>query len=222
MTLLTYQPPLDPYLDILHQDEAIIVANKPPGLLSVPGKDPAHYDALSSRLARVWPSTRIIHRLDMATSGLLVFALYKSAQAHLQRQFERRQVHKRYRALVAGQLPARAGTIELPLRCDWPNRPRQMVDLSLGKFACTHYQTVQVQTVAGAVQTEVLLTPYTGRSHQLRVHMQSLGTPILGDKFYAHPAAFAASSRLCLHAEELGFYHPETEQWLSFNLPAAF
>lgn len=218
MTLRNYSPPTDPYLTLVHQDDALVVVNKPAGLLSVPGKDPAHRDSVSARVTRVFPEARIVHRLDMATSGLIVFALGKQAQAHLQRQFERRQVRKYYRARVAGELPARKGSIELAMRCDWPNRPRQMLDLITGRHAQTRYQVVNY--TAGV--TEVLLFPVTGRSHQLRVHMQALGTPILGDKFYADAAAYAAAPRLLLHAEEIGFLHPQTEQPINFHCPADF
>lgn len=218
MTLLHYAPPTEPYLRIVHQDEALLVIDKPAGLLSVPGKAPEHYDSAWSRVCRVFPTARIVHRLDMATSGLLVFALSKTAQAHLQRQFERRVVRKYYRAEVAGQLPAQRGVIDLAMRCDWPNRPRQMIDLVEGRSAQTRYQVVRQE----ADRSEVLLFPITGRSHQLRVHMQVLGTPILGDKFYADDAAFAAAPRLLLHAEEIGFLHPLTEQPINFHCPADF
>ena len=218
MTLLHYRPPLVPYLSIIYRDEALIVVAKPSGLLSVPGKDPAHRDSVWARVTRVFPTARIVHRLDMATSGLIVFALSKTAQAHLQRQFERRIVRKYYRAHVAGHLPARRGSIDLAMRCDWPNRPRQMVDLIAGRAAQTRYEVVRTT----ATSSEVLLFPVTGRSHQLRVHMQMLGTPILGDKFYADAAAYAAAPRLLLHAEEIGFLHPLTQQPISFHCPAEF
>lgn len=218
MTLLDYRPPTDPYLDILYRDEAIVVVNKPAGLLSVPGKDPAHRDSLWARVQCVLPGARVVHRLDMATSGLLVLALHKTAQAYLQRQFEQRKVHKYYRAHVAGRLPAANGVIDLAMRCDWPNRPRQMVDLIAGRQAQTRYHVVRTE----ADFSEVMLFPVTGRSHQLRVHMQALETPILGDKFYADAAAFAAADRLLLHAEEIGFLHPLSEQPINFHCPADF
>ncbi|RUO57831.1 pseudouridine synthase [Pseudidiomarina insulisalsae] len=218
MTLLHYTPPTSPYLEIVYQDEALVVVNKPSGLLSVPGKDPAHRDSVWWRVTRVFPDARVVHRLDMATSGLIVLALGKAAQAHLQRQFERRVVRKHYRAVVAGHLPAQRGVIDLPMRCDWPNRPRQMIDLMAGKHAQTRYQVISTSDAT----TEVLLFPITGRSHQLRVHMQLLGTPILGDKFYADAAAYAAAPRLLLHAEEIGFEHPLSGQAINFHCPADF
>lgn len=218
MTLYDYRPPTDPYLRIVYRDEALVVVDKPSGLLSVPGKDPTHRDSVWARVTRVLPTARIVHRLDMATSGLIVLALSKTAQAHLQRQFEHRIVRKYYRARVAGQLPAKRGSIELAMRCDWPNRPRQMVDLIAGRAAQTRYEVVN----ATAASSEVLLYPVTGRSHQLRVHMQMLGTPILGDKFYADAAAYAAAPRLLLHAEEIGFLHPLSQQPINFHCPADF
>lgn len=218
MTLLNYAPPTAPYLDIVYRDEAIVVVNKPPGLLSVPGKDPAHRDSVWARVTRVLPGARVVHRLDMATSGLIVLALHKTAQAHLQRQFEQRKVHKYYRARVAGKLPATAGLIDLAMRCDWPNRPRQMIDLLAGRHAQTRYQVLGFD----GQSSEVMLFPITGRSHQLRVHMQVLGTPILGDKFYADATAYAAAPRLLLHAEEIGFQHPLSGQAINFHCPADF
>ncbi|MGQ4277027.1 pseudouridine synthase [Pseudidiomarina sp. E22-M8] len=218
MTLLRYEPPTDPYLEIVHRDEAIVVLNKPPGLLSVPGKDPAHRDSVWTRVTRVLPGARVVHRLDMATSGLIVLALHKTAQAYLQRQFEQRKVHKYYRARVAGKLPATTGIIDLAMRCDWPNRPRQMIDLLEGRQAQTRYQVLGFD----GQSSEVMLFPITGRSHQLRVHMQVLGTPILGDKFYADATAYAAAPRLLLHAEEIGFQHPLSGQPVNFHCPADF
>ncbi|PHR63679.1 MAG: RNA pseudouridine synthase [Idiomarina sp.] len=218
MTLLHYSPPTTPYLDIVYSDDDVVVINKPSGLLSVPGKAPEHRDSAWFRLERSCPQVRVIHRLDMATSGLLVFARNKVAQASLQRQFERRTVSKCYRAQVWGHLPAQRGAIDLALRCDWPNRPRQMVDLVLGKPALTFYQVIG-KHVHGDI---VALTPYTGRSHQLRVHMQALGTPIIGDRFYASSEGYAAAARLLLHAEHLAFDQPTSGERLIFNCPADF
>ncbi|HET8817180.1 MAG TPA: pseudouridine synthase [Pseudidiomarina sp.] len=222
MTLVAYSPPLSPYLNLVYQDDAIVVVNKLHGLLSVPGKAAEHYDSLWSRLHRVLPTIRIVHRLDMATSGLLVFALTKPAQANLQRQFERRVVKKAYRARVWGALPSASGSVQIALRCDWPNRPRQIVDPVLGKPATTNYRVLASSHTLGKPYSDVELEPFTGRSHQLRVHMQWLGNPILGDKFYAHDEAFKASDRLLLHAQSLAFYHPDTNAWLEFNAPAPF
>lgn len=218
MTLLRYDPPMQPYLRILYRDDDIVVVDKPSGLLSVPGKEPQHYDSLYTRLLLVLPTARVVHRLDMGTSGIVLFALNKPAQAAIQRQFERRTVQKSYRAQVYGLPPAQAGYIDLPMRCDWPNRPRQMLDLVLGKSSQTAYRVLHTNAV-GAV---LALTPITGRSHQLRVHMQALGTPICGDKFYAEGEAFTAAPRLLLHAETLQFTHPSSGALLRFECAAEF
>jgi tRNA pseudouridine32 synthase/23S rRNA pseudouridine746 synthase len=194
--LLDYQPPLHPYLDIQYQDDDIVVLNKPSGLLSVPGKAAEHHDSLSARVQRVWPHARVVHRLDMATSGLMVMAMHSEAQRVLNRQFSERTIQKRYQATVAGQLMAAQGSISIPLICDWPNRPKQKVCFLHGKKALTHFQRVS----HSAVESRVLLFPVTGRSHQLRVHMQWLGHAILGDKFYRGEDDKAAA-RLLLHAE---------------------
>ncbi|MFC0049206.1 bifunctional tRNA pseudouridine(32) synthase/23S rRNA pseudouridine(746) synthase RluA [Rheinheimera tilapiae] len=215
--LLEYRPPQSPYLDILYQDEALLVLNKPSGLLSVPGKALEHQDSLQLRVQRVFPTARTVHRLDMATSGLLVMALTLDAQRELNWQFERRQTQKHYIARLEGRLQSQAGAIDLPLICDWPNRPKQMVCFSRGKPAQTLFENIGYEENA----TRVRLTPVTGRSHQLRVHMQWLGHPICGDKFYGS-APDEKTERLQLHAAMLGLRHPQTGQWLEFRSPAPF
>lgn len=215
--LLEYRPPLSPYLDILYQDEAILLLNKPSGLLSVPGKAPEHQDSLQLRVQRVFPTARTVHRLDMATSGLLVMALTPDAQRQLNWQFERRQTEKHYIARLEGQLKAQAGIVDLPLICDWPNRPKQMVCFQRGKSAQTLFEKLAIEDDA----TRVRLTPITGRSHQLRVHMQWLGHPICGDKFYG-TAPDEKTERLQLHAAMLRLRHPQSGVWLQFESPAPF
>jgi tRNA pseudouridine32 synthase/23S rRNA pseudouridine746 synthase len=215
--LLEYRPPLSPYLDIVYQDDALLILNKPSGLLSVPGKAPEHQDSLQLRVQRVFPTARTVHRLDMATSGLLVMALTLEAQRELNWQFERRQTKKHYIAKLDGQLMAQAGAVDLPLICDWPNRPKQMVCFQRGKPAQTLFTSLGFDGTA----TRVRLTPVTGRSHQLRVHMQWLGHPICGDKFYG-TAPDNKTERLQLHAELLALRHPDTGQWLEFSAPAPF
>ncbi len=198
----TYAPPGGP-LEVVHKDADILVLNKPSGLLSVPGKALEHADCLERRAKAGFPEALLVHRLDMDTSGLMIFAMNKAAQRHLGLQFERRHTTKTYEALVWGQ-PEDAGEVNLPLIVDWPNRPLQMVDHDRGKKAHTAWQvTAQHETHA-----RVRLMPTTGRSHQLRVHMLALGHPILGDRFYAKGAALAAAPRLCLHALTLEIYHP--------------
>lgn len=218
MTLFNYQPPTEPYLEILYQDEALLILNKPSGLLTVPGKAAEHQDCLERRVQRVYPAARIVHRLDMSTSGIVVMALGLEAQRHLNRQFELRQTEKHYVARLEGQLSASQGAVELPLICDWPNRPKQMVCFSRGKRALTHFQVLAREPDA----TRVKLIPVTGRSHQLRVHMQWLGHPILGDKFYATPKGVNAADRLQLHAEYLAIYHPSSGKMLKFYAKSPF
>jgi len=216
--LVHYQPPLRPYLEIVYQDNHLLVLNKPSGLLTVPGKAAEHQDCLERRVQRVFPTARIVHRLDMATSGLVVMALSLDSQRQLSRQFELRQTAKHYIARLEGVLSARLGRVELPLICDWPNRPKQMVCFLRGKKALTHFEVLSTDTSSCRVR----LTPVTGRSHQLRVHMQWLGHPILGDKFYASPAGLAAADRLQLHAEYLALHHPADGRWLEFSAPSPF
>ncbi|PYE33764.1 ribosomal large subunit pseudouridine synthase A [Idiomarina fontislapidosi] len=218
MALLNYQPPTRPYLKIIYRDDAVVVVDKPAGLLSVPGKAVEHRDSVYTRLARVFPDIRVVHRLDMATSGVMIFAIGKPAQSHLSRQFQQRTTKKTYLAKVWGRLPGASGCIDLPLSCDWPNRPKQHVDFFNGKASQTGYQVID----SGPQSSTVKLFPYTGRSHQLRVHMLALECPILGDKFYAHPVAFEAADRLLLHAFELKVISPLTEQPCVFTSPCPF
>ena len=201
-------------LPLAYLDDHLIVADKPSGLLSVPGRAPENQDCVVTRLQAVYPDALTVHRLDMVTSGLLLHSRGKAMQAALSQLFERRLVHKRYVALVEGHLEGASGEIELPLRCDWDNRPRQMVDFDLGKPAHTRWQRLGHE---GAC-SRVLLEPVTGRSHQLRLHLASIGHPIVGDVMYgAQPAV-----RVCLHAAELGFTHPVTGQVMACQSPAPF
>lgn len=218
MALLTYRPPLHPYLQILYQDQDLLVLNKPSGLLSVPGKDPAHRDSLQWRAQRVFPGASVVHRLDMATSGIMLMALNAASHRHLSRQFETRQTQKRYQARVWGIPSQAAGQVDLPLICDWPNRPRQRVDSERGKPALTHWRVLAHNDQESLLE----LTPVTGRSHQLRVHMLSLGHPILGDRLYAHAQALGMAPRLQLHACYLGICHPSSGAWMDFHSPAPF
>lgn len=213
-----YNPPLSPYLNILYQDDDIVVAEKPSGLLSVPGKAKEHKDALITRINLVFPTATVVHRLDMATSGIMVMALNKASHRHISKQFELRQTKKRYFARIFGHLARQQGEVDLPLICDWPNRPKQMVDHERGKPSQTLFERIAIDDK----DTLVALYPVTGRSHQLRVHMLSLGHPILGDRLYAHEQALAMASRLQLHAQSLCFTHPTTNEWLNFQSPIPF
>jgi tRNA pseudouridine32 synthase/23S rRNA pseudouridine746 synthase len=212
--MLSYNPPTEPYLYILYQDEHIMVVNKPSGLLSVPGKAPEHHDSIMARIQRDYPSAESVHRLDMATSGVIVVALTKAAERELKRQFRERETKKTYIARVWGHLEKDEGLVDLPLICDWPNRPKQKVCYETGKSAQTEYQVISRDDDGS---TRVKLMPVTGRSHQLRVHMLAIGHPILGDKFYAHPEAKAMADRLQLHAQELSITHPAFGTVMTFR-----
>jgi len=218
-----YQPPMSPYLDVVYQDNDIVVLNKSSGLLSVPGRLPEHQDCLQNRVQRVLPSATIVHRLDMATSGLIIMALNKSAHVAISRQFEQRQTKKSYIARVFGHLKDQQGSVDLPLICDWPNRPKQKVDHENGKKSLTHYRVLALEDSKTEEQsTLVELTPITGRSHQLRVHMLALGHPILGDRLYAHEQALTISPRLQLHAQMLTITHPATGKVIEFTATCPF
>lgn len=213
-----YHPPMDPYLDIVYQDDDIVVLNKGSGLLTVPGRLPEHQDCLQNRVTRVLPTATIVHRLDMATSGIILMALNKNAHVQLSRQFELRKTQKSYIARVYGTLQKKEGEVDLPLICDWPNRPKQKVDYEHGKPSKTFYKLIKQDSESALVE----LTPITGRSHQLRVHMLAIGHPILGDRLYAHEKALTVSERLQLHAQSLTIYHPVTNQLLSFSATSPF
>jgi tRNA pseudouridine32 synthase/23S rRNA pseudouridine746 synthase len=216
MAILNYNPPMHPYLDIVSQDDDILVLNKPSGLLSVPGKE--HADCLQARARRVFPTATVVHRLDMATSGLMVMALNKPAHRHISKQFELRETTKTYQAIVFDTVQQDSGEINLPLICDWPNRPKQMVDHEQGKKALTRWQVLERKNNT----TRVELKPVTGRSHQLRVHMLSMQHPILGDSLYAQGQALEMADRLNLHAMTLSFRHPVSEQTLRFESQVPF
>lgn len=194
-------------IEILYQDEHLIVVHKPHDVLSVPGKGPDKQNSLDRRLQRQgFPTARIVHRLDFATCGLMILALDANSHKLLSGLFQRREIKKSYQALLSGTLGQTSGTVEQPLRCDWERRPLQIIDHQQGKQATTHWEVIGHE----ANKTRVMLYPETGRSHQLRVHMQHLGHPICGDRFYAHPEALAQADNLCLHAQYLEFTHPIT------------
>lgn len=201
-------------LSLAYIDDHLIVADKPSGLLSVPGRAAENQDCVVSRLQALYPDALTVHRLDMVTSGLLLHGRGKAMQIALSKLFEARQVHKRYIALVEGLVAGQAGQIDLPLRCDWDHRPRQMVDHELGKHALTRWRLLGHEDSRSRVELE----PVTGRSHQLRLHLASSGHPIVGDVMYgAQPAA-----RVCLHASELGFTHPASGVDVLLRSPAPF
>jgi len=199
-----YMPPQQP-LCIVYEDDDLVVIDKPAGLLSVPGRLPEHQDSAYLRVVEKYPHAKITHRLDMATSGILMFAKHRNAEVAVSKMFQARTVQKNYIALVQGKLEGQ-GSVDVPLMTDWENRPRQMVHFELGKAAKTLYQAVQYIEVEDI--TRVLLTPVTGRSHQLRVHMQYIGHPITGDQFYHPDCRQSALKRMALHASYLAFKQP--------------
>jgi tRNA pseudouridine32 synthase / 23S rRNA pseudouridine746 synthase len=207
-------------LDILFSDDTLVVSNKPSGLLSVPGRGPDKQDCMIARVQARFADALTVHRLDMETSGILLFARGAAMQRALSVAFQERQTEKRYIALVDGELAAPEGEIDLPLIADWPKRPRQMVDHSIGKPSLTRYRVEQFDPQRQL--SRVALAPVTGRSHQLRVHMMSIGHAILGDALYASEAVRARAPRLMLHACKLEFSHPLSAEWLSFESPAPF
>ena len=232
-----------PELEHLYADEHLLILHKPSGLLSVPGRGADKQDCLSQRAQAHWPDALVVHRLDMATSGLMVMARSKAVQAQLSQAFAQRQVHKRYQAIAYGSwlhgdaLSLSKGDaptwydLHAPLRCDWERRPLQIVDWLAGKPSHTRYclapgagdsAPFAPLSPLPAGCHHLWLEPVTGRSHQLRVHLAHLGLPLLGDMLYAPAAVQALAPRLCLHASELGFTHPVTGRALRFSSPADF
>lgn len=214
-------------LTVVYADDALLVLDKPAGLLSVPGRGPEHADCLSARAQALYPDARVVHRLDMATSGLLAMARGAKAQRELSRQFALREVDKRYVAIVAGQPDAALADpqgwcdIRLPLIVDWPNRPRSKVDHTIGKPSHTRWR-LHPAPAGHANATRLELRPVTGRSHQLRVHLMAIGHPILGDELYAALGGAAARPRLLLHAEQLSLTHPVSGTRMTFHVPTPF
>jgi tRNA pseudouridine32 synthase/23S rRNA pseudouridine746 synthase len=205
--------------ELIYTDDSLLVVNKPAGLLAVPGRGADKQDCLSSRLQREFPDVLVVHRLDMSTSGLMVFARGAGMQRRLSHLFQEREVKKRYVAIVAGRLEPEAGEVELPIAADWPNRPLRKIDAEMGKPSLTRYRAVHAETCRNSENSpfdglkanglfeaaRVELEPVTGRTHQLRLHMSAIGHPILGDALYGDGAT---APRLMLHATELDLFHP--------------
>jgi len=205
-------------IHILYQDTDLLLVRKPHLLLTIPGRHPLNKDCLITRLQQDFPTASVVHRLDLDTSGIIAIPLNKAAHAHISRQFQLRQVEKSYIAVLWGVVEADSGEIDLPIACDWDNRPRQMICHQRGRAALTRFEVLQRYRD----RTRVLLKPVTGRSHQLRIHMRELGHPILGCDMYAHADALAMSDRLLLHATTLAFAHPTTGEWLTGECPPDF
>ena len=199
-------------LDLIYLDESLIVVNKAAGLLAVPGRGADNQDCVASRVQAEFPDALVVHRLDMATSGLLLFARGAEMQRCLSRLFREHRVKKRYAAVVAGKVELTAGEVSLPIAADWPNRPLRKIDAELGKPSLTRYRLLAHDADADAGRVE--LEPVTGRTHQLRVHMAAIGHPILGDALYGGEARGRAG-RLLLHARMLSFVHPLSGELLT-------
>ncbi len=219
MTLTSTRPAIEP----LFVDDTLLVLDKPSGLLAVPGRGPDKQDCLAARVQARYPDALIVHRLDMATSGLMVMARGSAAQRALSRAFAACEVTKRYVAIVAGRLdaaPGGWGLIDLPIIVDWPNRPMRIIDHQRGKPSLTRWRMLDYDATGS--NTRIELEPVTGRSHQLRVHLRALGHPILGDALYAPPEVRVEAGRLLLHACVLHFAHPLTDEALTFDSAAPF
>jgi len=211
--------------ELVYADKSLLVLNKPSGLLAVPGRGENKQDCLSRRVQSVHPDALVVHRLDMATSGLMLMARGLAMQRELSRMFERREVHKRYLAVVHGCLvpatgPDGWGLIDLPIAVDWPRRPLRIIDAAHGKPSQTRWRVLKFDEVTRSTRVE--LEPLTGRSHQLRVHLQALGHPMLGDALYAPEAVQASASRLLLHACSLQFLHPLERSMMALQSAASF
>ncbi len=203
-----------------HVDPHFIIAVKASGVLAVPGRGEQLQDCLYARVRRRHADALVVHRLDMSTSGLIVFARGAQAQRRLNRAFAEREVEKTYVAVVDGRVADDSGQIDLPLQADWPNRPKQKVDPEHGKPCTTLFRVLSRDHAASTTRLE--LRPVTGRAHQLRVHLLALGHPILGDALYAPPAVLARADRLLLHAQALAFAHPITGEPQRFEAAAPF
>ena len=214
-----YNPPADSGLEIIYRDKYLLAVSKPSGLLSVPGRGEDKLDSLATRVQAEYPEALVAHRLDRDTSGLLVFPLGAKLHRQLSLMFEKREMQKSYVAVVMGKLQSEQGLVDLPLMVDWPNRPRHIVDAQNGKPAQTRYRLLSYDAASNT--SRVALEPITGRTHQLRVHMQSLGHPIVGDTLYGGNAAGQAP-RLLLHAHTLDFKHPVSGKTLNLIAPLPF
>ena len=207
---------------VLYLDPDLLVVDKPAGLLSVPAGGADRQDCLAARVRALHEDALIVHRLDAATSGLVLFARGVEMLRRMSLAFEQRMVGKQYEALVQGHMTEVEGEIDLPLAEDAANRPRQIVDPVRGRRALTRYRVLERLGEGADARSRVALKPVTGRAHQLRVHLQSLGHPILGDPLYAPPDCAAHFTRMHLHAARIAFIHPRTRVPMQFESPVPF
>lgn len=217
---MKYNPPARTLLDVLYEDKYLLIINKPSGLLSVPGRGDDKKDCFISRIKEDYPDALIVHRLDMSTSGLMVIARGKEIERGLSILFQKRTVDKKYIAVVDGKIYPETGEVDLPLITDWPNRPKQKVDFKSGKPSQTQYTVLSYNKENNS--TRIILKPHTGRTHQLRVHMQSMEHAILGDELYANKEAVDKASKLLLHASYLSFNHPVTGELIEVDSKPEF
>lgn len=213
-------PKCDKEIEFLYEDEFLLVVNKPEFLLSVPGRLPENKDSVMLRLQEKYPSAVTVHRLDLDTSGIMIVPLCKAAQSHIARQFQEREVYKLYTAELFGIVEENTFSVDLPIACDWERRPRQKICYEKGKNALTHYEVVSRDIEKN--MTRVHMKPVTGRSHQLRIHSAEIQHPIIGCDLYAHEEALAMSPRLLLHATEIEFTHPMSNEKLKVSSQPEF
>ena len=219
-------PQCNQQIELLYEDEHLLLIDKPSGLLSLSGKNPLNKDSVYERMLVDYPQAKMIHRLDFGTSGIMVLALSKSVNAHLTKQFQLRTIEKTYSAILYGELANDEGLIDAPIARD--EFPYQKVCAIEGKPAQSEYRvlTRNIDSASGHKTTEVLFRPKTGRTHQLRVHSQSIGHPIIGCDLYNAIVdgvdTQALSKRLCLHATSLAFTHPVSKQELKFECPSSY
>jgi len=218
--MIIYKPPVHTGLDVIYSDEYIIVLNKPSSLLSVPGRGSDKSDCLISRVKQEYSNALIVHRLDMSTSGIIVLALCKESHRLLSEMFASKKIQKKYIAVVDGIVNPNSGEINQAIICDWPNRPKQIIDSVNGKVSITHYRVIDSCNELNTSRVE--LQPVTGRTHQLRVHMQFIGHAILGDELYGNAEVAKKEDRLLLHATSIAFQHPVTGQEMVFHSQVPF
>ncbi len=216
---LAILPPCREQVKILVQDSDFLIINKPSGLLSVPGRHPQNCDSVIARLQDAYPTAAIVHRLDFDTSGIMVIPLSKASLSHISKQFQARTVSKHYTAVVAGLIKDDQGRIDLPIAADPDNRPKYKICQETGKPSVTEFEVLSRDSSANT--SRVWLHPITGRSHQLRLHLQAIGHPILGCVFYGGEYAQAAP-RLLLHATDISFVHSRTGEPVHFECPPEF
>jgi tRNA pseudouridine32 synthase / 23S rRNA pseudouridine746 synthase len=213
-------PPCTDAIQVVYEDNFILAINKPSGLLSLSGKNPKNQDSVHSRLAQQYPNITLAHRLDFGTSGLMLLAKNKEINANLTQQFQGKTVVKHYESMLAGHLSQDEGVIDLAIAKDASIFPRLKICQELGKVSKTHFKVLQRITIP--LCTRVIFTPFTGRTHQLRIHSQAIGHSILGCDLYGDANTQSLATRLMLHAVSLSFAHPQTQSRVDLHCPCPF